>query len=420
MKVMFGRCAVLLTMVACSAAPNPPELPDAGTAAADAANACANAQGGDPGTGPFVSSICGSFDHGRSVTLHGARFGTKQAQTPYVWDDASGTSLSEKWDYAYPSQNPEAFRIDYRTPAQVTLANGVVGGVPLPHAHDTKYIAGAHFGTNGNAYNAYAGGMVAFGKNGQQGQTDTYISYYRRIDPNWTLKTNCTIASDCDHNFKDYDYASGTGPYGSGPNLYFNCASQSNPLSTLQWSGNYLEWKGSSIFSWNSATNHAYFTPPGLGPIFSNVTVQGPGMGWQKIELVLKHGSDDGFHRIYQDNVLAWDVSTNDSGSATGPISETVAGGYAREYGDTEPFKNNWRYYADVYYDHSFARVVLANDADYSKATIIEPQPHVAWADGEIQLTVNLGKLSGVTAYVFVFDGSNTRSMTGVPVAVGP
>jgi hypothetical protein len=56
----------------------------------------------------------------------------------------------------------------------------------------------------------------------------------------------------------------------------------------------------------------------------------------------------------------------------------------------------------------------------YTKATIIEPQPHVTWADGSIHLTVNLGKLSGGTAYVFVFDASNARSAVGLPVSVGP
>ena len=409
------RFAATLTLVACSAS-NPIETTDAATPTND----CTQSASADPGAGPFVSSICGTWDHGQSVTLQGSRFGTKSSQTPYVWDDASGASLSQKWDFAYPSQNSAEFRIDYRTPAQVTLADGVVGGVPLPHAHDTRYIAGAHFGTTGTAYNSFAGGMVALGKNGQEGQADTYISYYRRIDPHWTLNANCALPSDCDHNFKEYDYASGTGPYGNGPNLYFGDAAGSNPLSTLQWGGNYLEWKGSTIFSWNAQINHAYFTPPGLGTIYSNVTVEGPGTGWHKIELVFKHGSDDGYHRIYQDNVLAWDVDTNDSGSAPGAISETVVGGYAREYGDTERYKNNWRYYSDVYYDHSFARVMLANNADYSKATIVEPQPHVSWVDGAIRLTVNLGKLSNGTAYVFVFDGSDTRSTTGTPVAIGP
>ena len=54
---------------------------------------------------------------------------------------------------------------------------------------------------------------MSLGKDNQQGQVYSYISYYRRIDPRWTLNTNCAVASDCDHNFKEYDYASGSGPY---------------------------------------------------------------------------------------------------------------------------------------------------------------------------------------------------------------
>jgi hypothetical protein len=415
------RSLLVVAIAACSS--HHADTPDGGNASSDAADAlCTTAPAGDPGTGPYVGSACGTWTHGSMATLTGVRFGTKSEQQTYRFDDASGSSLAALWDYAYPSQNDPKFQIAYRAPSDVTLANGVIGGVPLPHAHGARYIAGAHYGTIGTAYNGFAGGMVALGMNGQQGQTYSYISYYRRIDPSWLVRTNCTLASDCDHNFKEYDYAAGYGPYGTASvNIYFDTAAGSNPMKPTQWQGNYAEWPGSTIFGWNPQTNHGYFTPPGIGGIYANAsaTVAGPGMRWQKVELVFKHGSDDGYQRIYQDNKLAWDVSANDDGSATGPISETVIGGYAREYGDTEPYKNNWRYYADIYYDHSLARVMLANAADYTMATIVEPQPHVAWADGSIQITVNLGALSGGNAYLFVIDPDGTRAVDGLPVAIG-
>ncbi len=91
-------------------------------------------------------------------------------------------------------------------------------------------------------------------------------------------------------------------------------------------------------------------------------------------------------------------------------------GGYARMY--NQP--NNWRYWADVYLDYSRARVVLANNADINKATIIEPQIPSSWSNTSIGITVNLGKFTaGQTAYLFVYDPSGVPNSTGLPITVG-
>jgi hypothetical protein len=377
---------------------------------------CVAATAPDPGTGPFVSAACGAWSHGAMVTLQGARFGTKPSPPPTVWDDASGSDPAQKWDFVYPYTNDPAFRLTYRTPAQVTKANGVMGGVALPHGHIQRYLAGAHY--NSAPPDAHSGYDVCAGKNGQQGKVATYISYYRRIDPDWHINTGCSTPSDCDHNFKEYDYAAGDGYVGDGPNLYFGLGAGENPLgASIVWGANYGGGMNVAIHAVNTAFMNWY---PQTGGVFSGAGAPGPGTGWAKVELILKHHSADGFHRIYQDNTLVWDVSLEDDGLAAGPRAETVLGGYAREYGSSEAYKNNWRYYADVYYDHSFARVMLANAPNYASATVVEPQPLTLWSAGAIQLKVNLGKLSGGTAYVFVVDGTNQRADAGLPVAVGP
>jgi hypothetical protein len=74
-----------------------------------------------------------------------------------------------------------------------------------------------------------------------------------------------------------------------------------------------------------------------------------------------------------------------------------------------------WRYFDDIYVDHTFSRVMLCNNATYGSATVCEPQIPSAWAAGEITVTVNLGKLTddvgaGNPAYLYVFDSNNDVS----------
>jgi hypothetical protein len=367
---------------------------------------------------PSIASAPALVSHGQSVTISGSGFGAKPRAAPAVWDDGSGDNPLDRWDTVYPYTNDVPFRFGYRMPSQVTLANGSNGGIALPHGHVQRYLCGAHY--NSGNLDAYSGANVAAVKNGQEGNIYTYVSYYRAIDPRWHTNTNCAAGEEwmCDHNFKEYDYAEGEGIYGDMTNnIYFGSGAGSGLFDSVVWGGNYLEGMNLAIHSVNTDFMSWY---PEYGTVFSSVGVPGAGQGWQKVELVLKHASDDGFHRIYQDNTLAWDVSLNDDRLAPGPRVETVFGGYSREYGDTEVYKNNWRYYADVYYDHSFARVMLANDADYAQATIVEPQVPSAWANDSITFAVNLGRLSDSgTAYLFVFNGSNVRSKVGHPVTLG-
>ena len=368
---------------------------------------------------PDITSVSrDAVSHGQMLVISGSGFGTKNQAAPYVWDDASGDDPLEKWDAVYPFTNDAPFRLGYRTPAQVTLANGVTGGVDLPHHHIQRYICGAHY--NSGAMDAYSGWNVGGVKNHQQGQVYTYISYYRTIDPDWHLHTNCPAdqAYDCDHNFKEYDYAEGTGIYGNMNNIYLGNGSGSNPFADLVWGGNYLEGMDPAINSVNTDFMTWY---PEYGTVFSNMSVPGVGMGWQKVELILKHNSADGCHKVYQDNILVWDISLDDDELEPGERAETVFGGYARESGNTEEYKNNWRYYADVYYDHSLARVMLANDEDYEQATIVEPQIPGQWDDQSITVQVNLGKIpDDETAYLFVFNSANIHNLTGMPIIAKP
>ena len=98
-------------------------------------------------------------------------------------------------------------------------------------------------------------------------------------------------------------------------------------------------------------------------------------------------------------------VSTGRTHYATNSACGSAGGAEAHNGHD-----DAWRYYDDIYIDNTFSRVMLCNNSTYASATICEPQiPHTTWNDGSIALTVNQGALTGETAYLFVFDNSNTE-----------
>ena len=97
--------------------------------------------------------------------------------------------------------------------------------------------------------------------------------------------------------------------------------------------------------------------------------------------------------------------------------SEAILGGYRDDFGTSDIYKDNWRYYADIYYDRSWARVILANSEGYTQATIVEPQVPLSWSNTSIVLRLNMGQLtSRDNIYAFVFDSLGRRSSLGHPV----
>lgn len=354
---------------------------------------------------PSVTGVQGTISHKSSVVVQGAGFGSKATAAPYIWDDCSGTDPLAKWDFAYPNSNNAPFRMTYRQPSEVTMANGVTGLVPLPHNRISKYFSGAHY--NSGTLDAHSAYNVCAGKNNQEGKIYSYICYYMRVSPVWHASSN-------DHNFKEYDYAAGNGYMGNGANLYHNYTYITDP--TMQLGGNYGEGMGAVI----SRVNTAFMT---LYPysVWTHKATASPTQKWVKVERVLKHNSADGFHFVYHDNAIQWEVYVDDDNvSSPTARAETAIGGYSNEDGNTEIFKNNWRFYADIYYDHSLARAMLTDNQDYTKATIVEPQLPSAWAASAITMDINLGKLpNSGTAYLFVFDSNNVRNTAGFPVTLG-
>src|SRR5574343_17450 len=112
-------------------------------------------------------------------------------------------------------------------------------------------------------------------------------------------------------------------------------------------------------------------------------------------------------------------VKDNPSGYtyyATNSACGTAGGGYGHT-----GHNDAYRYYDDIYIDSTWSRVMLCNNATYSSASVCEPQPPTVWTGTggtNITVKVNLGALTGSTAYLFVFDSTNTANSTGLEVTL--
>jgi len=383
------------------------------------------AHAGGAAAAPSIAAVQGPIQHGAIVSIQGSGFGQKATAAPTVWDDASGSDPNQKWDQLLPNSNDPAFRMAYRSPSEITKAANSGPAPQPPHKHDSRYLAGAHY--NSTSTDADSGWNVGLTKYGIQSSPYTYFSFYYRADPDWYA------ASGSDDNHKMYSYAAGNGMYPSNNYWYFN--PEPNVFgSSSSWSigANYqtgspkffdsctdIRAVDGSVVDWYSTKpggNGTYYPPCNA---FPKVSVTSPKAAWVKIELILKHAdSTNGVHIIRQDNQRIWYVELNDDvNPRTTNIRSESIGGYSRDAGSTDAYRNNWRYFSDVYYDKSWARVIFANAQQYQNASIVEPQIPQSWNSSGISIKVNLGRLDPSTPiYAFVFDSSGQRNAAGFPV----
>jgi len=324
---------------------------------------------------PVIESVSSSGVHGDPGSINGTSFGTKTGTAPAVWDSCESAGLSSQWDGAWPSASGDD-NLKCRAP---------IRGIELPHGNSSMYLAGSHAGNNG--YNA--GWNVIAYKNRTIGSYPafTYASWYQRSDDNWTF---CD-----DNNYKVFDFSIGNSPYTMPENWYIEY--NNRPTSTTSTPSWHLNDDGSSLQDSNS-----WWWGSAVNPM-SGV--------WTKIEVEIRYSpNSDGYIRLWENGRQRIDYEGATDRYPGQSRSEGI-GGYARCSG----YSTNWRYFADVYIDHTRARVILADNADYNQARIIEPQPITSWANDSIGFTLNMGRLDPGSAYVFVFDQNGSRNSMGIP-----
>ncbi|MPZ18416.1 MAG: hypothetical protein GEV06_10955 [Luteitalea sp.] len=332
----------------------------------------------------MITASSGEWSHKANVTITGARFGSKPNPAPIVWDDASGTNLRDKWDGGWPDRAKNSdFNIGYRRP---------IRGVSPPHNRVGRYLAGAHGESTANAgYNVMV--WKAYENTGSM-----YLSYWYQMDPAWTFGG--------DNNHKLAIHSVGTPPYVPDHFNYEYNVRPTSPSSDVKW--HVYTNSPESFLGPNPRLkdNHTWFGAEGTNPVGR----------WAKHEIIAKWSAgSDGMLVIYDNGKKVLEYQGRTDG-APGTKRVEAIGGFGRPYGKP----NNWRYFADLYFDTTLARVMLGNASSLERSTKREVQIATQWADSSITLSVNLGVFNqGETAYLYVVDSDGNVNEEGYPIKVG-
>lgn len=337
---------------------------------------------------PVINGVQGVANHKSSISITGSGFGTKTSAAPAVWEDCSSGALSKDWSGAWPNRSANA--------TNNTACRTPIRSIPLPHSNVSRYVAGGHVEAGG----ADAGYNVILYRNRTISSYPayTYASWYQRVDDNWTF---CG-----DNNFKVFDFSMGGSPYTMPENWYLEYNSRpTSKTSTAAW--HLLDDAGNVSLSSPDANGRSWWWDSAVNPM-SGV--------WTKIELEIRYSKDSsGYIKLWENGKQKINYAGKTDGYAGSQRSEGI-GGYARCYGSS----SNWRYFSDVYLDNSRARVVLTDNADYTKASTFEPQIPASWTGSKIDIITNLGRIaSGSQAYLFVFDETGARNSVGYPLTGG-
>lgn len=346
---------------------------------------------------PTVSQASGAFNHKAIVTITGSGFGSKATAAPLVWDDASGTNVLSKWSGYWPdiALNPNGTR---NLSGDMQYMSAPVLGANPPHNRTGRYLTGLH----GSCGNFHTGQDVAVWKDFTRVEGGfVYFSWYNYVNPNWGF-TGGMMPED--GNFKIFGYSVQGSIYELPNNWYI-----------AQWDG-----AGRGLYS-ATATNYETIINDDsggsglIGGVFQGAMINPLGGAWVKQEVLIKVSSSAGLLQMFENGFRNVNYTgRTDAYPNTG--RSAGIGGFARSCENP----NNRRYFADIYMDTSAQRVVLGNASTYATSTIREMQIPTSWADGSINVTVNLGKFSlGQTAYLYVFDATGTPNAAGIPVTVG-
>jgi hypothetical protein len=355
---------------------------------------------------PNPTNISGSRTHKGTITITGTAFGIKPTAAPRLmdWCDASGTSDLD----TYYDRDDDCTSDFYR--------GAPVGGGSIPNPGDTdceiayktlpwknhtspdgritKVIGTGHTTSNGSWIGSTNADMMF---TIPEWNADTLLlMYWYRADSNYSdedspsgenWKELTPNGSESGHSGCYLDGADGVtwGPCGNG------CPNETYPGDVFYMGGSIPSCAtGERVYTHNPMVAWTFFehlwTPSGHY-FYSTVgsgTVKG---GWANVSI---QGANPGNR----------------------PYSITM-GGYNR-FPRTGAV-DNYRMWAGIYADDTFARVMLGNASTWSNCTIRVPQIPSAWSTSIITATVNLGSLDTENPiYLYVFDEDNISNSTGL------
>ncbi len=130
--------------------------------------------------------------------------------------------------------------------------------------------------------------------------------------------------------------------------------------------------------------------------------------------------ANDGILKFWVDHTLLLNLTNfryRGSGwpEGSGLFDAVEVGQYRTPSNETDECTTNW---ANVYFDTSWARLELGNDAVYDDCTIREIQKPLTWGTTALSFTVNKGALSAGAVHLFVFDSTGAQVGDSTPLVM--
>lgn len=337
---------------------------------------------------PNSISATGTWNHKLSKIITGLEFGTKSPAEPLNWDDCEDRTLETPsavtseggWDERLPSTAPATYNMQYRA--------GTYRDIPQPHSRSNNYMVGGCYNSANPENNVLVTADTGSSSN------KWYATWRVRLDNNFP----------------------GTWQSGDGSN-YKAWAWQANSTYTGE-SGTFAYWARADggVFAGDDLIDHTSQVALCGTTVSEFSNVPSEGKAWRHYEFIGR--KNPGYTLMTQDGI-SYGADTCDGDAYSFVLRSFSIGGWTRAYMDGSVHNEMFRYFDDLYVDTTWSRVMLCNDDDYDEATICEPQIPEAWDVDEITVTVNLGALTGETAYLFVFDSDNDANPTGYEVTLG-
>lgn len=353
---------------------------------------------------PTINSVSGALRHKGTTVISGYNFGTKVPAAPLRWEDCESHANNVD-DHSYCASQFDQVGPWYRGCGEWSLMfknSRSNRWIEPPHTRSQIIVGGGHkdnYPVDDNCSNV---GIVF---DAGSGKDTWFLMWYERWSPDF--------------------------PYNAPADGWlFNAKAGEFGTGSTMWSGQICQVWG--LFEKGNPGGRGDFCTGYCNECGGTISGRGEKviddihLGWRHLEVRIDRYK--GIAAWMGDNKFSMNANCaqSDLPIFSDSIRHYYIGGWMRWYyprgtntGVYHLCDNAWRYFDDMYVDNSLARVMLANDSNYARATVVEPQIPSAWNDNSITVMVNLGRLpdSG-TAYLFVFDADNNRNPVGYPVSI--
>lgn len=306
---------------------------------------------------PTITSVTGAFASGQTLTINSGAsdFGSKSPAKPQIWGHFTGQTVG-----AAPT--PDA---TYSVGGLITQ-NALVSNVIVPAHRNRSVRSETNIGVT-----AQLGSNIS--------ESDHVFTFCRRYFtfPNWN--------SPLMRNFK----------------MMRHWAFQVDRYPNVTGYVGYNE----QAMSWENG-----------GPDTGVTGTMPPLSAWYIEETEVSNVSpgNSGVYRLWNNGVL---LANRSDGVGNVPRYDKFTQiniQVSDEFGDKP---NTFAYFADLYLDISWARVMVGNAATWLGCTVREPQLPTTWGASQILVDVNQGSLS--SGWVYVVDATGAVNANGVATPSG-